>query len=289
MAERKRTEWLEKTHKLINGIDHKFCNQHETFFPEESPWLPSTLEFFYNNNQSKTDGLGTWCKKCSIIKGGIVFQANRERSYESHRKYQGTAKWKTYSRGNQIRSKGNRTKWRKEHPEKCIEYSKQHRNHDITDAEWRRELEVFEYSCAYCGMTEEESKRIQNQKLHKEHVDTGGYNDLRNAVPACRSCNSGKHEDDLEEWYTEQDFFTEERYNKIIWWIEEGFKDYIDDKPPYRIIRKRNEGLNTYHGELWTVDKYRNMIECIEVRQSKKEIASDIKNGIIKIPEIITT
>ena len=125
--------------------------------------------------------------------------------------------------------------------------------------------------------------------FHRDHVDDEGYNDLRNAIPACQHCNTGKHTSSLDDWYKKQSFFSIDKYNKIIWWITEGYKDYINDRPPYRIVRKLNEDKKSFHWELWTVDKYRNMIECIEVRQSKKEIASDIKNGIIKIPEIITT
>jgi len=286
-TKRQRKEKLEREHKLINNVDHKFCNQHETYFPEENPWLLATDEYFYNNKTNKTDGLSAWCKKCSVVKSGIVFQLNRERSYESHRKYQATPKWKAYSKRNQIKAKPTRKQWRKDHPEKLKEYGERHRQHDITEAEWRKELKVFEHSCAYCGMTEEESKRTQNQVLHKEHVDTEGYNDLRNAIPACRSCNSSKHEDNLEEWYLEQEFFTEDRYDKIIWWIEEGYKDYIDDKPPYRIIRKKNEDNNKFHHELWSVDEYRNMIECLHKRTSRKEVENDMKNGIVEIPKIV--
>ena len=285
--ERKIVKYLERNHKIINGVDHKLCNKHEILFPEESPWFPATSEYFYNNKSNGIDGLNTWCKKCSVIKSGITFQLNRERSYESHRKYQGTPKWKAYSKRNQITSKPKRTEWRQTHPEKCKEYGQKHRQHDITEAEWRKELEVFNYECAYCGMTQEESKRIQNQNLHKEHMDNKGYNDLRNAIPACRSCNSGKHEDSLEEWYFEQEFFNEDRYDKIIWWIEEGYKDYIEDKPPYRIVKKKNEHDNKFHHELWSVDEYRNMIEFLHKRKTKKEVENDMKNGIVEVPKIV--
>lgn len=36
-----------------------------------------------------------------------------------------------------------------------------------------------------------------------------------NIVPACKSCNCRKHSTDLEEWYKEQDFFSQERLDKI--------------------------------------------------------------------------
>jgi len=32
-TKRLRKEKFEREHKLINGIDHKFCNKHHIFFP----------------------------------------------------------------------------------------------------------------------------------------------------------------------------------------------------------------------------------------------------------------
>lgn len=115
-------------------------------------------------------------------------------------------------------------------------------------------------------------------KFHKEHVDEKGYNDLRNAVPSCQRCNSGKHESDLDEWYKKQEFYDETRYEKIIWWITEGYKDYIEDKPPYRITRKQNEGKKTFHWEVWSVDEYRNMIECLFTEDKKRDLLVHIQN-----------
>jgi len=85
----------------------------------------------------------------------------------------------------------------------------------------------------------------------------------------------------MEEWYKDRDFYNKERLDKIIWWLTEGYKDYIEDKPPYRIIRKHNEDKKTFHWELWTVDEYRNMIELISIRDKKKQIIIDIKGGIL--------
>ena len=48
-VEKQRKEKLEQTHKIINDIDHKFCNQHEIIFPEENPWIHANEEYFYNN------------------------------------------------------------------------------------------------------------------------------------------------------------------------------------------------------------------------------------------------
>jgi len=279
--DRLRKEKFAREHKIINGVDHKFCNKHHIYFPEEDIWFPSTLEFFHNSNKNKTDGLHPWCKRCASDKSSINYLENRERSDLAHKKYEGSEKHKAWSARNYQMFKDKQSQWRKDNPEKCREYSKQHRIHDITEAEWKKELEVFNYECAYCGISEEESIKILKQRLHKDHGDHLGANDLRNSIPACRSCNSKKHQDDIDDWYKNRKFYTEERYNKIIWWLTEGYKDYIEDKPPYRIIRKQNEGRKDFHWELWTVDEMRNMMECIDIKGKRKEIIKDIEGGIL--------
>ena len=185
--------------------------------------------------------------------------------------------------GKRQRESGYTSQWRKDHPEECREYSRQKRQHDITKAEWENELKVFNYQCAYCGISEEKAKIIYDQKLHKEHVDCNGYNDLRNAVPACRSCNSIKHEDSLDEWYNhewynkDKKFFTKERYNKIVWWITEGYKDHIEDKLPYKVIKKKDVETGKFYHNLWSMDEMRNTIEILATEIKKKDMDIHIK------------
>jgi len=162
-------------------------------------------------------------------------------------------------------------------------YTENHRIHDITTKEKLSLLKIFDYKCAYCHMTAEKHKIKYNERLHDDHVDHEGYNDLRNDVPACKSCNCSKWKFDMEKWFREQDCFTEEKLEFINWWTSEGFKDYIEDKPPYRIFRKHNDDKRTYHFELWTVDEKRNEIECIAKGNKKKDLNIHILNFFGKI------
>jgi hypothetical protein len=278
-----RKEKYEKEHKIINEIDHKFCSKHNIYFPEENPWIPANTVYYYVNKSNKTDGLHPWCKKCGREKATIHYYNNidteKERSQRPevkelrntiHKKWRidKIEVWQEYYSGYQKREYVK---------EKCKEYNKNHRIHDITKAEWRGCLKVFNNKCAYCDLSAEEhyimyrGKRIIGN-FHKDHVNHEGYNSLRNAVPACKSCNDKKWIFPMEEWYRQQKFFNEERLRFIYWWITEGYKDYIEDKPPYRILRKKNEGLKTYHFELWTVDEMRNIIECIDIKSKRKEL-----------------
>ena len=223
------------------------------------------------------------CKVCYNARALQWKKDNPEKHAANRATFEAKPERIKYLKGNGERQRktGYSLDWQRANPEKCRQYSKMHRDHDITTAEEQAMLKVFDYSCAYCGMTLEEHKKKFKQKLHNDHVDEDGYNDLRNDVPACKRCNCGKHESELENWYPQQKFYTEERYNKIIWWITEGYKDFIEDKLPYKIIKKRNEDNNKFHWELWTVDEYRNMVECIYIRDKKKEILKEIEKGNI--------
>ena len=285
--ERKRKEKFKREHKLINGIDHKICNKHHIYFPEESPWIIATEEYFYHNDKNKTDYLHPECKRCGILKADQWIKDNPEKFKEAYKRYMKTDSWKAYKKQNFIRSKNKMREWRQKHPEKCRGYVLLHRNHDITEAEWRKCLEQFDYKCAYCGLTEKEHLEMYNQVLHREHADSGGANDLSNAIPSCGSCNYRKWIFPMEEWFREQDYFTEERLWYIYWWTTEGYKDYIDDKPPYRIVRKIDKETRKFHHELWSVDIHRNMIECIAIENKKKDIVNKLENGIIPMPIIL--
>lgn len=82
---------------------------------------------------------------------------------------------------------------------------------DLTESEWMENVELFGGKCAYCGSSDE---------LTRDHVipltKGGGYT-KSNIVPCCKSCNSKKHNYDMETWYRKQPFFSEENLLKIKW------------------------------------------------------------------------
>jgi len=203
------------------------------------------------------------------------YAANPQKFIDNDRKVRQT---------NPIYYKEKDRKWRQNNPERCKYHASKHRNHDITIKEWQSCLKYFNYQCAYCGMTLNEHKTKYKEQLHKEHVDDNGYNDIRNCVPGCKTCNSRKHESNLEEWYLKQKFFSEERLQKIILWTTNEYKEYIEDKLPYKFKRKKiyNED-NTYYTEhqLWSIDEKRNLIDIIFTAKSKKELKEYINHNKI--------
>lgn len=272
-----------QSHKVNNkGELLKKCNKHKIYFEIEDEWLPCTEEYFYKAN-NKSDGLNPCCIECAKKKQSNYIADNKEEVYKKKTEYdkthkeQSAIKKKRWKQNNPDRVTGNIEKWYKKNPEKHKEYNQKHRNHDITKQEWLDCKKVFNYRCAYCGLPIEDhwitmyGKEVFSD-FHKEHVDDDGYNDLRNCIPSCKSCNSSKWKHSMDDWYKSQTFFSQDKLDFINWWTIEGYKNYIEDKPPYRIMRKQNEGLTTYHYELWSIDKKRNFIECIDTSDKKKDL-----------------
>jgi hypothetical protein len=275
MTREERKKWhYEQIHKVINGIEYKQCSKCKE-------WKPMTEEYFYIWKYSTTDGYHSSCIECD--KKDVL-----KRQHENPQKHRDESK-KWYDNNKEHRLsvhkkwiKNNLKYWQnyikqyiKDNPHRAKQYSENHREHDITTAEWNNCLIVFDYKCAYCGISQKEAKKRDKQNLHKDHVDSEGYNDLSNAAPACRSCNDKKWQHDMETWFREQEFFSEERLEFIKWWMNEGYKQYIEDKPPFKISRSRvynEDGSYKMQHELWTVDEQRNMVECIYTGNSKKEM-----------------
>ncbi|MFK7678710.1 HNH endonuclease [Bacillus sp. Wb] len=126
-----------------------------------------------------------------------------------------------------IKKEGYQRKYYAENKEKFKFYRIMHSKHTITKEEWEACKQYFDNSCAYCGISEEEHKKIHNQTLHKEHVDHNGSGDITNCVPACKSCNSQKWIFTLEEWYSESnEHYDINKLIKINKWITTDSLNY---------------------------------------------------------------
>jgi len=80
---------------------------------------------------------------------------------------------------------------------------------------WRQSIkDKWKHKCAYCESTE---------YLTIDHIvpqSKGGCYFLTNVLFFCRRCNNSKSYINWEEWYSSQDFFTEERYDVIMKWMK---------------------------------------------------------------------
>ena len=80
---------------------------------------------------------------------------------------------------------------------------------------WRQQIrEKWDHQCAYCGETEE---------LTLDHViplSKGGLDYMKNVVCCCKKCNQSKGHDHWKLWYVQQDFYSEEKLDKIEEWMK---------------------------------------------------------------------
>lgn len=207
----------------------------EKFCPICKQNYPATLEYFYEHKTNHSDGLYTYCKKCTIEKhkdyqrkyDADKVRANsrknykREKAKNSHRE---SAKRQSLA--------GYHIRYRKNNKDKIKFYNEKRKNKNlrISKQEWDSCKNYFNNCCAYCGMSAAKHKELFNQDLHKEHVNCDGKNDLSNCVPSCKTCNSSKHRLDISEWYNEKNpIYFEERMLKIDRWLKEEFKNYLTD------------------------------------------------------------
>jgi len=248
--EEKNRIYYEQNHKEIDGVIYKYCSKHNEYFPDEDEWILYDTEHFYKNKGS-SDGLFPYCKKCNVRNSSKYQQIDNREHYleykrnEHKRKY--TPDKREYFRevSRRSRAKGNLKNWQRNNPDKLKEYREyreMNKQHTITKEEWLSCKEYFNNCCAYCGLPIEEhfntfAGKLKHTDFHREHVDHNGANNLSNCVPSCKTCNSSKCTDKLEDWYIRQDFYNEVRLNKIHKWLNEDYKLYMNNDNLCNLIK----------------------------------------------------
>ena len=81
--------------------------------------------------------------------------------------------------------------------------------HTLTGREWELILRKFDSGCAYCG-----TKNTIEQD-HFVPVKQGGGYTKENILPACRSCNASKSDNDFHDWYRNHKSYSVEREEQI--------------------------------------------------------------------------
>jgi 5-methylcytosine-specific restriction endonuclease McrA len=80
---------------------------------------------------------------------------------------------------------------------------------------WRQKIkEEWGHQCAYCG---------SDENLTIDHIvpqAKGGLDVTKNVVCCCHSCNQSKGHEHWKLWYVQQDFYSEEKFDKIEEWIK---------------------------------------------------------------------
>lgn len=218
---------------------------------------PATTEYFYRGGQR----LRGDCKVCFSKRDKQYYQENRDAIIERNKQYKQANQnkitkqleqyrqenrdinakrqkqyyqknrdailehAKQYRQENQNAILERKAKWRGQNPEKQRAYKQRRKAikkelpHTLTVEQWEAIKKRFNNGCAYCGCGGE---------LEQEHfvpLSKGGGYTHNNIVPACKSCNNSKYTKSFFEWYPQQVFYSQERYDKILVYIINGGVD----------------------------------------------------------------
>jgi 5-methylcytosine-specific restriction endonuclease McrA len=190
-------------------------------------------------------GIASQCKKCEKIYREEKKEEKREYNkqyYQEHKKESS----EYYQKHKEEISEYNK-QYREEHKEYYIEYMKEYREENpyiqfnsnnkrrqleenqgdgITKEQWYEMMCFFDWKCAYSG----EYIGGDNNNRTIDHIipiSKGGEHEVWNCVPMYANYNFSKQTSDMEDWYRQQPYFSEERLLKIYAWCEYAYKKWI--------------------------------------------------------------
>lgn len=224
---------LTKFHKMMNNIVYKQCR-------DCNEWFPCNEDFYYKNKGNGNDGLNTYCKSCTSKRNTKWQKDNPDKKKVYYTKWNHKPESKKKIKESNARRMvdGRMLDYQRRNKDKLKLYrdNRKEHHHQISNKEWESCKEYFNHECAYCGMSEEDHRKIYKQQLHKEHVIHEGRNDLKNCVPSCKECNSKKNIFSFNSWYNEDNpKYSRERYLKIYHWIRFDCLKYIQKKSKHKL------------------------------------------------------
>ena len=92
---------------------------------------------------------------------------------------------------------------------------------------WRRAVkEKWHHKCAYCGHGNNLTIDLVVPRCK------GGTDFTKNVVCCCNDCNQRKGHEPWEEWFLKQEFFSQEKYQKVREWMQpDPPKDLFQYRP----------------------------------------------------------
>ena len=209
---------------------------------------PNTNEYFAYNNKSKGK-LKAWCKVCD--KNYREHNKDKLKEYYENNKDKIKEYMKEYNKEYRENNKDKKKEYMKEYNKKYYENNKdsltesrkEYREYNkdkikgynhkrralklgnggsYTKEQWLDTLEYFDYKCAYTGECIKHSCHVE----HIVPISKGGTSYIWNLVPSTASANCSKGNRGMEEWYREQEYFCEERLNKILEYQKYMYEKY---------------------------------------------------------------
>lgn len=190
---------------------------------------------YYNKNKKEI------LDKCKVYreehkeekrKQNKVYRENHKEYYKEYNK--------TYYKNNKDKIMERHDKWEKENQEHLQEYRKnyylnnkhisfnsatkrrfqeENQGNGITQEQWYEMMEFFNWECAYSGEYLGGDNKDRRRTIdHIVPISKNGEHEVWNCVPMIKSYNSKKHDNNMLEWYLEQEYFDIDRLTKIYEW-----------------------------------------------------------------------
>ena len=206
-------------------------------------WLIANSINFQKDN-SKKDHLKSNCKQCCAIQEKNK-QRNLQRKHikskmtEEERKESARKASKKYSENNKDKIKEKNKKYRENNPDIIFNHSHKRREmienqgDGINKDQWIEMMTYFNWTCAYSG---KDLIDIYRTIDHIIPLTKNGVHEIWNLVPMYRSYNSSKKNFTPLEWYKQQDYYSENRLNKIIEWQKYAFNKYANENDELILI-----------------------------------------------------
>ena len=195
--------------------------------------VANTMNF--NKKKSGKYGVRPECKKCKSKLDKQYYEDNKEQIKERRKQYNKQYRednkeyYKQYYEDNKEQIKERKKQYYEENSYIFFNANNKRRQREenqgsgITKEQWFDMMEFFDWKCAYSGITLNKDNRSID---HIIALNNGGLNEVWNCVSMLRSLNISKHANDMLEWYTQQEFYSEERLNKIYEWQKYAFEKY---------------------------------------------------------------
>ena len=106
---------------------------------------------------------------------------------------------------------------------------------------WRQNIkDAWNNECAYCG---------SDENITLDHIlpqCKGGLDIKTNVVACCHSCNQDKGHTPWEDWYYNQDLFSQDNYDKIRNWMKPELPMNFYQYPSRLRRRTLNDNFNNH-------------------------------------------
>lgn len=148
-----------------------------------------------------------------------------DKRYQENNKEKIRVRRKEYYESNKEEIRKKQKEYNKKNPHVKFNSDSKRRNrkqlqgNGITREQWLEMMNFFDFKCAYSGEYiggDSEFRTID----HVIPLDNGGEHDVWNCIPCYANYNYSKHTRNMLEWYQQQEFYSEERLNKIYEWME---------------------------------------------------------------------